>query len=79
MNTKNENSKDSIFMWLIITCSVLAVIIGSWYSIKIADEKDRTINNLQAQIVSLQEENRDVMNLNAELMEEIEELKNEGN
>lgn len=63
--TKGEN----VFLFIIFTILILGLIITISYEEQQIQKKNDIINELQAQIVSLQEENRDVMNLYTEMIE----------
>lgn len=56
---------------IIFILMVLIQIISLKHCMIIIDKKDDTINNLQDEIQLLKEENRDVMDLNTQLMEEL--------
>lgn len=72
---KKENS--SIGFYYVVIVMLLGIILLAGYCDKTIEEKNRTINNLQDEILMLKEENLDITNYNQQLVDEIEELRNE--
>lgn len=62
-------------MGIIIVILIVGVIAMGLYCMKIIQEKDHTINNLQDELVMIKEENADITGLNAQLTEDLDYYK----
>lgn len=59
-----ENNKiNNLILMIVLALVFVLLIVISAISLNQLKEKDRIINNLQSEIISLKEENRDIMDL----------------